>query len=1035
MSKVNHLPKETSLLKEATLLYEQKAYSDALDLLEKAEIHFLQMNEKEAYGNCLWKIGKCCEALQEFDRAIESLQKAIEILPSIHPNPHADIAEIYFDLALSYWYRFDYQQSLEYTEASLKVKLDLAKHGQNVELYRNYVNIGSSHYRLGNNRKALHYFNAGLQELLKKGESESTYTAGCYMNIGAVSMNNGAYSEAINYYQKALNIYTHSYGECSLQMAMVYNNLGGCFTEKGDADTAIHYYNKSLTVRLKILGEKHPSVFQLYGNLGQSFKDIGEIAKSIAYHQKALHLALEVWGEQHPNIFWYYMNLGSSYAHKKDFSKALPLLQKALRFSVQSNGKLHSYTAECHLKIGICHYEQGHYQQAIDCYKQAYQSNIPQLEQTGFLEHIPIQNALSDSWLQETIYVEAKAYFDLFKQQPSNIHALHYALNSCKIAILLYHQIRKNYFNEGSKLNLAQNTFPICDLGIEIALTAAKIAQEDPQIFEQTSKELTQINASLYPPKKLQYAENEKDCWLTAFDFCEQAKGLLLLANLKDEAAKTSAHLPSELLEKEQNLRMERTELTKKINQEQVKPITEKNEAQIRKWQDAYFDCEQEYQQLIQKFETDYPKYFQLKHQVETVAIEVLQKKMPSQTAMIEYFIGEKQLYIFTLTSSDFQCFQVAKPTDFEDTVEAFKTSIDEIDKTEYIELAFELYQLLFAPISQYLISNIKIIPSGILSTIPFEALLIEEVTENAKYTDFPYLLLQYNISYHYSATLWSQSMEAERVETRPTFVGFAPVYKSEQKQTLEETATRGIYNNETTRSIRIGEEIYSELIYSEEEVTSIESYFNAKNIPTQTFLHAQANSNNFLQNVGKHKYVLISAHGFHNDKQSNLTGIVLSPSINQTLANPSDVAKSSTAEKKSPIRAKNPEQSGQASPTPAGFGDVWSENIFYLSDAYNLQLNADLVVLSCCETGVGKLAKGEGVMALNRGFFYAGAKNVIYTLFKVYDQASCQLTQHLFQQILEEKSYSLALKEAKRQLILKGKAPIHWAGYLLIGE
>ncbi|MFK7905488.1 MAG: CHAT domain-containing protein, partial [Chitinophagales bacterium] len=369
-------------------------------------------------------------------------------------------------------------------------------------------------------------------------------------------------------------------------------------------------------------------------------------------------------------------------------------------------------------------------------------------------------------------------------------------------------------------------------------------------------------------------------------------------------------------------------------------------------------------------------------------------------------------------------------------------------------EIAFELYELLIAPIKslitnhQSLITNLKIIPAGILNTIPFEALLTEKVATNTKYADLPYLLLQYDISYHYSATLWHQAlqnidekqMEARSILEEASFVGFAPVYKNEQKQSLDEAITSGLYNEENTRSIRIGAETYSELIHSEEEVNSVQSYFNAQNIPTETYLHTEANTSNFLQNIGKHKYVLISAHGFYNEEQPDLTGIILSPRI-----------------------AKNPEQSGQASPTPEfplwrGQGEVNGDvrsgqmspnhkgvgesslnsepsSIFYLSDAYNLQLNADLVVLSCCETGLGKLAIGEGVMALNRGFFYAGAKNVIYTLFKVYDKASCQLTQHLFQHILEQKRYPSALKEAKRQLILEGKAPIHWAGYLLIGE
>ena len=57
--------------------------------------------------------------------------------------------------------------------------------------------------------------------------------------------------------------------------------------------------------------------------------------------------------------------------------------------------------------------------------------------------------------------------------------------------------------------------------------------------------------------------------------------------------------------------------------------------------------------------------------------------------------------------------------------------------------------------------------------------------------------------------------------------------------------------------------------------------------------------------------------------------------------------------------------------------------SIFLINDAYQLELEAELVVLSCCESGIGKLAEGEGMMAVNRGFLYAGASNIVYSLFK----------------------------------------------------
>ena len=106
------------------------------------------------------------------------------------------------------------------------------------------------------------------------------------------------------------------------------------------------------------------------------------------------------------------------------------------------------------------------------------------------------------------------------------------------------------------------------------------------------------------------------------------------------------------------------------------------------------------------------------------------------------------------------------------------------------------------------------------------------------------------------------------------------------------------------------------------------------------------------------------------------------------------------------------------------------------MEETYHLDLQADLVVLSSCESGIGKLVQGEGMMAVNRGFLYAGANQVISTLFKVYDKPSSLLTQYLFEAILEGESYTSALRQAKLRLLEEEKVDVKsWCGFVLIGR
>ncbi|MBP0016789.1 MAG: CHAT domain-containing protein, partial [Cyanobacteria bacterium SBLK] len=106
------------------------------------------------------------------------------------------------------------------------------------------------------------------------------------------------------------------------------------------------------------------------------------------------------------------------------------------------------------------------------------------------------------------------------------------------------------------------------------------------------------------------------------------------------------------------------------------------------------------------------------------------------------------------------------------------------------------------------------------------------------------------------------------------------------------------------------------------------------------------------------------------------------------------------------------------------------------LQDIYNLQLNADLVVLSACQTGIGSEVSGEGVVGLTRGFMYAGARRVTVSLWNVSDRATAKLMSDYYQNMLsEEMSPSQALREAQLQMWQAGEYPYKWAAFVMQGD
>ncbi|MGB0930004.1 MAG: CHAT domain-containing protein, partial [Chitinophagales bacterium] len=414
---------------------------------------------------------------------------------------------------------------------------------------------------------------------------------------------------------------------------------------------------------------------------------------------------------------------------------------------------------------------------------------------------------------------------------------------------------------------------------------------------------------------------------------------------------------------------------------------------------------------LIRQFEQNYPEYYHLKYDIQTVRIEALQQKLSKEQILIEYFIGEKYIYLFGISQNHFEVIRQEKPSNFTQLIKNFNKGLNRTMFQKYAKAAHELYQILLAPILQHpsfnenystiksykhsAINQLIIIPHDVLSAVPFEALLCSLPKKNSslQYADLDYLLLHYDVVYHYSATLWWQSQKKEKKRTlKDNFVGFAPVYQDKKGEEMQELA---IAEN-GVRSVRIGEKDYTALLYSEAEVNGIKAAFEAQELPHSTFLHEEATKSNFEVAVKGKKYVLIAAHGFYNKAQPELSGIIFSPTET----------------------------------------DNSEEAILYVNDAYHLDLKeTDLVVLSACESGIGKLAKGEGIMAVNRGFLYSGANNVIFTLFKVYDEQSSELTQALFRYILEGKKYAQALRLAKLDLIQQPDTdPKSWAGFVMIG-
>jgi CHAT domain-containing protein len=106
--------------------------------------------------------------------------------------------------------------------------------------------------------------------------------------------------------------------------------------------------------------------------------------------------------------------------------------------------------------------------------------------------------------------------------------------------------------------------------------------------------------------------------------------------------------------------------------------------------------------------------------------------------------------------------------------------------------------------------------------------------------------------------------------------------------------------------------------------------------------------------------------------------------------------------------------------------------------DIYSLKLDADLVVLSACNTGLGKEMRGEGLIGLTRGFMYAGASSVVASLWKVDDSASAELMTNFYKAMFEDNLPPAAALRSAKEAMWRQKhwrAPYYWSAFVLQGE
>ncbi len=891
------------------------------------------------------------------------------------------------------------------------------KNGKSLQVAQTYHNLGNLFMGKNDTEQALSYFNRALVIRLQSLGAEHLEVAKSYNNIGVAYQLKGDDEKALASHEKSLMIKLNALGEKSAEAANSYNNMGNVLRNVGDLEAALAYINKALIIRQQLFGENHPRVAHTYINLGNIYilksdydqgiacykkslnfflaaggkaEDLGPIYNNLghAYRQKNdhdtalenLNQALATWkkvlDESHPDLGRIYFNLGRTYVLKNDYDQALAYYENCLALWKPVYGEKHPDMGDLYAVFAQLYWRKNELANTLAYYQKSLVALSADFNNENIYRNPSLQAISNKSTLQEVLKYKAETLEALFSAQTSDLRDLRMSLSTYQLAADLVDQMRNDHKEEGSQLTLAERTAALYEGAIHAALRAYDITKQMPDKFN-------------------------------AFYFAEKSKATILAQALQESSAKQFAGIPAALLEKEKSLRLDQAFYETEIQKEKFK--TQKSDsAKVREFESRLFARKREYGSLMRQLEKAYPRYYDLKYRTETASVADLQKSLDQKTALLEYFLGDSTINIFAITREAYHTVTVKSDSALQGKMIALGNSFKNVSsQTEYLQNASELYRILVQPIAFQISSKPKwiIIPGGELHHVPFEALLKEPVLPSGRsaYHELPYLIKDHEISYHYSATLWLKNRTEKAAGGYiDTIAGFAPVFsKAANNGTLwfgppANPLGHTVASPDKTKYLKTRDgKTLEELEHSAQETQNIVALFPAR---SRIYLHAEASEDNFKKHAGGYKYVHIATHGVVVNDSPKLSNLAFSQSQDQNA--PED-----------------------------GF--------LYSGETYNLKLTADLLTLSSCESGTGQLAKGEGLMALTRGFFYSGARNIVASLWKVYDEHTSRLMVEFYREIASGKSYSAALREAKLKMIVNPEtaAPQSWAGFVLIGR
>lgn len=906
------------------------------------------------------------------------------------------------------------QKIAEKLEEALKLwhRLD-----ESLEIGKIFISLGTMNQRAGNYTKALEFFEKALPHFPETPEGEWE-RATALNNLGDGYLRLGNARKALDVYQKSLELKK----EDGRARAITLDNIGAVYSQLGEYQLALDHHLQALA-SFRVLVNRRDEATTL-NNLAWFWESVGDPAMSVEYMLQALPLVKESGDKSGEAL--YLCNTGRFYFQMGSYQQALEYANQSLNLSRAINNrrteasglsllcKVYSALGEHEKALDTCHRELQMHHGSGDLVKAETLTAIGRVyEQTG--------ERLKAAGSREAAL------------------AIYRAFGSSLGELTILHALGRAALESGDLVSARRQI----EQAIEIA-ESLRVKVGSHQLRSMYMADKQQVYESYIDLlMEMGRREPEKGFERMALQFSERARARSLLDLLADAHAQIRQGADSALLEEERGL-LERLNakdaaLKQLRNSELMKREAESIANEIN-------DLTTQLQLIEARIRSSSPRYAALTRPEPLGAAEI-QQLLDDDTVLLEYALGDKQSWLWAVTRESivghklspraeinaaarrvYELLTARQPEKDQTADERLKRSAETDAKLQAETAA--LSRMLLDPISSQLQQEWKgkrlaVVASGALEYVPFAA-LPTPWTENSETgrqvkppLPIPLIANHEIVNLPSASALALIRREAAERHAAPKMLAVLadPVFETSDPRlvtTKKKASANGLsafprsaassfptsrLPSALARSVRsFHRDGFGRLVFSNEEAE-----FITRLAPRGSALKAtgfEANRRFAASGeLSRYRIVHFATHGLINSEHPELSGLVLS--LVDENGKPQD-----------------------------GF--------LRMSEVFNLQLPADLVVLSACQTALGKEIKGEGLVGLTRAFMYAGTERVTASLWQVDDQATAQLMRYFYRGMLKENLRpAAALRAAQIEMSRSSRwsSPYFWAGFVIQGE